>query len=72
MMSSADEGIEFWYKALGCDNLGLLLVWVDKENSIEFSFICYTLLIYVSVFTLVYKVLHVSFESFPLVHPLVT
>jgi len=26
MMSSADEGIEFWYKALGCDNLGLLLV----------------------------------------------
>ena len=36
MMSSTNEGIEFWYKALGCDDLGLLLVWVDKENSMEF------------------------------------
>ena len=31
--------IEFWYKALDCDNLGLLLVWVNKENSMEFPLI---------------------------------
>jgi len=24
------------YKALDCDDLGLLLVWVDKENLMEF------------------------------------
>ena len=31
--------IEFWCKALDCDNLGLLLVWVDKENLMEFLLI---------------------------------
>ena len=39
---------------------------------IEFSFIYCTLLIHISVFTLIYKVLCVSFESFPLVHLLVS
>ena len=39
-MDSAQEvDIEFWCKALDCDNLGLLLVWVDKENLMEFSLI---------------------------------
>ena len=39
-MDSAQEvDIEFWYKALDCDDLGLLLVWVDKENSMEFLLI---------------------------------
>ena len=71
-MSSANEGIEFWCKALDYDNLGLLLVWVDKENLIEFLFVCYTLLIHISVFTLIYKVLHISFESFPLTRLLAT
>ena len=34
------------YKDLDWDVLELLLVWVDKENSIEFPFNCGTLLIY--------------------------
>ena len=39
-MNSAQEvDIEFWCKALDCDNLGLLLVWVDKENLMEFLLI---------------------------------
>ena len=71
-MSSADKEIEFWYKVLDCDGLGLLLVQVDKENLIEFSFVYYTLLIHISVFTLIYKVLHISFESFPLTRLLAT
>ena len=61
------SGIEFWYKDLGRDALELLLVWVDKENSIEFLFVFCTVLIHIFVFTLIYKVLRVSFESFPLV-----
>ena len=55
-------------KDLGWNALELLLVWVDKENSIEFPFVFCTVLIYIFVFTLIYKVLHVSFESFPVVH----
>jgi len=34
-------------KTLNGDDLDPLLVWVDKENSIEFSFDCYTLLVYI-------------------------
>jgi len=59
-------------KVLDCDGLGLLLVQVDKENLIEFSFVYYTLLIYVSVFTLIYKVPYISLESFPLMRLLAT
>jgi len=35
-MSSANEGIEFWYNNLAWDDLDTLLVWVDKENLMEF------------------------------------
>ena len=35
------------YKNLDCGTLELLLVQVDKENSIEFSFNCYILLIHI-------------------------
>ena len=35
-----------WCKDLDWDILELLLVWVDKENSIEFPFNCGTLLIH--------------------------
>ena len=36
-MDSAQEmDIEFWYKDLDWDVLELLLVWVDKENLMEF------------------------------------
>jgi len=59
-------------KVLDHDGLGLFLVQVDKENLIEFLFVCYILLIYVSVFTLIYKVPYISLESFPLMHPLAT
>ena len=45
-MSSTNEGIEFWCKNLDDDALDLLLVQVDKENSIEFLFVCCTLLIH--------------------------
>jgi len=38
-MSSANKGIEFWYKDLDWDILELLLVWVDKENLMDFSLI---------------------------------
>jgi len=38
-MSSTNKGIKFWYKDLDWDVLELLLVRVDKENSIEFSLI---------------------------------
>jgi len=58
--------IKFWCKDLGRDALELLLVRVDKENSIEFPFVFCTVLIYIFVFTLIYKVPCVSFESFPL------
>ena len=40
-------GIKFWCSNLAWDNLITLLVWVDKENSIEFPFICCTLLIHI-------------------------
>ena len=50
MMSSADKEIKFWYKDLDWGVLELLLVWVDKENSMEFSLIVvyylYTFCIY--------------------------
>ena len=35
-MSGANKEIEFWCKDLDWDVLELLLVWVDKENSMEF------------------------------------
>ena len=38
-MSSANKGIKFWYKDLDWDVLELLLVQVDKKNSMEFSLI---------------------------------
>ena len=38
-MSGTNKRIEFWYKDLDWDVLELLLVRVDKENSIEFSLI---------------------------------
>jgi len=36
-----------WYKNLNYSTLELLLVQVDKENSIEFPFNCYILLIHI-------------------------
>jgi len=30
------SGIEFWYKDFSHDNLISLLIWVDKENLMEF------------------------------------
>ena len=45
------------------DDLITLLVWVDKENSIEFSFAFLYTTYTLSVFTLIYKVPHISFES---------
>jgi len=38
-MSSTNKEIEFWCKNLDWDVLELLLVRVDKENSMEFSLI---------------------------------
>ena len=61
------SGIEFWCKDLGRDALELLLVRVDKKNLIEFPFVFCTVLIHIFVFTLIYKVLHVSFEPFPFI-----
>jgi len=52
-------------KNLDCNALELLLVQVDKKNLIELLFNCYTLLIHILLFTSIYKVLHISFESFP-------
>jgi len=59
-------------KNLDCDTLELLLVWVDKENLIESSFNCCILLIYILLFTSIYKVPHISFELFLLIHPLIS
>jgi len=64
-MSSAGEGIEFWYKNLDCGILELLLVQVDKENSIEFLFNCYILLIHI-----LYLLLFIKFHTSPLSHSL--
>ena len=61
-MSSADEGIEFWCKNLNCNILELLLVQVDKKNSIEFSFDCYILLIYI-LYLLLFIKSHASLLS---------
>ena len=52
-------------KNLDCNALELLLVQVDKKNLIELSFNCCILLIHILLFTSIYKVLHISFESFP-------
>ena len=52
-------------KNLDCNALELLLVQVDKKNLIELLFNCCILLIYILLFTSIYKVLHISFESFP-------
>ena len=38
-MSGANKRIKFWCKNLDWDVLELLLVWVDKKNSIEFLLI---------------------------------
>jgi len=59
------SGIEFWCKDLGRDTLELLLVQVDKENLIEFLFICCILLIHI-----LYLSLFIKFRVSPLSHPL--
>jgi len=64
MMSSADKGIKFWYKNLDWDILELLLVWVDKENLIEFSFDYSTLLIHI-LCLLLFMNSHVSLLVIP-------
>jgi len=50
-------------KNLDCGALELLLVWVDKENSIEFSFNCCTLLIHI-----LYLLLFIKSHTSPLSH----
>ena len=54
-------------KNLDCDALELLLVQGDKKNSIKSLFNCCTLLIHILLFTSIYKVPHISFESFLLI-----
>jgi len=66
------EALAVVYSDLGWNNLITLLVWVDKENSIEFPFNCCILLIHILVFTFIYKVLHISFKSFSLVYSLIS
>ena len=56
---------------LAWDDLIALLVWVDKENSIEFSFVCYTLLIHILYLPLFIKS-HMSPLSHPLLCPLIS
>ena len=53
------------YKNLDCNALKLLLVWVDKKNSIESSFDCYTLLIHI-----LYLLLFIKFHTSSLSHSL--
>jgi len=57
------------YKNLDWDILELLLVWVDKENLIEFPFDCYTLLIHI-LYLLLFIKSHISLlsHSFSYVH----
>jgi len=47
--------IEFWCSDLARDDLITLLVRVDKENSIEFPFVCCTLFIHILYLSLFIK-----------------
>ena len=55
--------VDGYCKNLDWDVLEPLLVWVDKENSIESSFNLYKLLIHLLLFTSIYKVPWVPFYS---------
>jgi len=72
-----DSSIEIgpWQKPTLCsdlvwDDLITLLVWVDKENSIEFSFAFCTILIHI-LYLLLFTKFHISLLSHPLLHPLI-
>jgi len=54
-------------KNLDCDILELLLVWVDKENSIEFSFDYYILLIH-TLYLLIFIKSYASSLSYSLLY----
>ena len=60
-------GIEFWCKNLDCGALDLLLVHVDKENSIEFLLDCSTLLIHI-LCLLLFINFHASLFSYSILH----
>jgi len=54
--------LDLFYKNLDYDTLELLLVQVDKKNSIEFPFDCCTLLIHI-LYLLLFIKSHTSFLS---------
>jgi len=67
VMSSANKEIKFWCKNLDWDTLEPLLVQVDKENSIEFSFDYCILLIHI-LYLLLFIKSHASLLSYSFSH----